>query len=365
MIAQLRIHHVRNLGEGQKLDLGARNVFVGANGSGKTSVLEAVYLLSRGKSFRHHEPKRYIGHGQDAATVWAKLANGTRLALRKDKNANADLRLNDKTARKQSDLAKALPALLVDPSGVAALENGSDGRRSLLDWLCFHSDEAFFGAWLDYQRLLKQRNSLLKNPNARRYAAQIFAWDRALSEKADALHRCRERIFAQWIVHFEQAARRLLPAYANAFCLSYHSGFGGGDLASALRQRLDRDIELGYTRLGAHRADLGLHLDDGAKKQPALHVLSRGEKKLLLFALKLAQLRFVADQNGASPLALVDDLGAELDKDAQNALLEALLSLPCQIFVTCLDDAVAQKIHAADPALARRFRLKNGAICPL
>ena len=170
MIQQLNIHKLRNL-EQVKLTLARCNLIIGANGSGKTSLLEAVFLLSRGKSFRHHEPRRYIRHHESDCTIWAKTFGdpSNTLAIQKklDTQGKSDtlLRFNGQTAASQSVLSFQLPTLLIDPVGMSLLDEGSGTRRQLLDWLVFHMKPEFYQQWLQYQRLLKQRNSLLKQPS--------------------------------------------------------------------------------------------------------------------------------------------------------------------------------------------------------
>lgn len=161
MIERLQISNLRNLTQ-VDLQSAVCNVIIGANGSGKTSLLEAIFLLSRGKSFRHHQPKRYIQHHQNTVTVHAKLNDSSTLAIQKQADATTLLRLNQTTVYNQSILTEQLPTLLIDPSTMDMLEQGSASRRQLLDWLVFHMKQGFHPQWVAYQRLLKQRNSLLK-----------------------------------------------------------------------------------------------------------------------------------------------------------------------------------------------------------
>lgn len=357
MIEQLKIHQLRNL---SSLTIAPKsyNLIVGDNGSGKTSLLEAVFLLSRGKTFRHHEPRRYISHHGKTCAVWAKTTHNT-LAVQKQLNhknlASSVLKFNEQVVVSQSVLSFVLPVVLIDPSGMTLLEEGSHGRRQLLDWLVFHMEPSFYDEWLAYQRLLKHRNGLLKMPNIGHHHRQIGAWDYQLAQYATSLHAYRQAVFADWLVFFWQMVGQLLPAYADRLELSYQAGFDvATGLLASLQQRLAMDVELGYTRVGAHRADMSVfvkkcHLNATGKEQAA-HVLSRGEKKLLIVALKLSQLQLLCSRLswGVVPVVLIDDIDAELDSKAIDVLLETLLSLPCQLFMTSLnpqlDSLVQQKI---------------------
>ncbi|MDO4449539.1 MAG: DNA replication and repair protein RecF [Moraxella sp.] len=372
MICQLQITHLRNLTHAN-LALGDCNVFVGKNGSGKTSLLEAVFLLSRGKTFRHHEPKHYINHQQDACVVWAKTSTDT-LALQKKLNpqsqSEATLKLNGQSVNAQSALAYALPVLLIDPSGMAVLEEGSHARRQMLDWLVFHVKPEFYEVWLSYQRLLRHRNSLLKSAKNQGRLHELSAWNHQLSAHAQRLHECRLAVFERWQIRFDELLGRLLPRYRGDIYLAYQAGFDDEvGLLSVLEARLHSDMELGYTRVGAHRADVVVMLkqSDKPNKGQAVHVLSRGEKKLLITALRLSQLQTMCDFHLKKPVVLIDDIDSELDDEAINVLLEVVLSLPCQLFITSLQDETVQFIKnkiapVQPPKSCKTFHVKQGEV---
>ena len=421
MIERLQISHLRNVTQ-ISLNTAACNVIIGANGSGKTSLLEAIFLLSRGKSFRHHQPKRYIQHHQYAATVHAKLNDGSTLAIQKQADATTVLRLNQATVYNQSILTEQLPTLLIDPSTMDMLEQGSASRRQLLDWLVFHMKQGFHPQWVAYQRLLKQRNSLLKKS---RYLtpvqlAELKSWDKGLANHAALIHHYRERVFSDWQPYFAKSITQLLPTYAEQLSLSYSAGYDSNiPLDIQLNERLEQDLQLGYTRIGNHRADIHVHwrsrdlpepesanneadssaitetkivekIDTAAKlptiKEQAANVLSRGEKKLLITALRLSQLPLLLNENTsthaiqkdnssvilpddhnkarATPVVLLDDITAELDARAIDILLSTLAQLPCQVFMTSLTDDILPLVHKywSEPNL---FHVKQGSLIRL
>ena len=353
MIERLHINHVRNIADAN-LCTKAVNVVVGANGSGKTSLLEAIFLLSRGKSFRHHEPKRYISHTQPSCTVWARLDDGiSTLAIQKSLDATSVIRHNQLNVASQSELTRLMPTVLIDPSSMIMLEDGASSRRALLDWLVFHVKSEFLPTWQGYNRLLKQRNQLIKiKPHARQ---EIVAWDAMLSDHAFRLHELRATVFAAWQTDFASSVCALLPEYAKVLSIDYQAGFDtSAPLLTTLQARLDQDISAGYTRIGAHRADLVISYKDDATKDLAVNVLSRGEKKLLITALKISQIvTLCCLVPQAMPIVLIDDLDAELDEQAVWALLQVLVKLPCQLFVTSLDARLVEvlsEIYAQAPS---------------
>ena len=403
MIERLQVSHLRNLTQ-VNLQPAACNVIIGANGSGKTSLLEAIFLLSRGKSFRHHQPKRYIQHHQDAATVHANLSDSSALAIQKRADATTVLRLNQTTVYNQSILTEQLPTLLIDPSTMDMLEQGSASRRQLLDWLVFHMKQGFHPQWVAYQRLLKQRNSLLKQRRHLTHVqlAELRAWDKGLASHAALIHYYRETIFEAWQPYFSESIAQLLPAYAAQLSLSYNAGY---DTSVAfdiqLNERLEQDLQLGYTRIGNHRADIHVHwrstgsiqsaneninaslsvdstdVNESTKlpvlKEQAANILSRGEKKLLITALRLSQLPLLLNVKNnsdlfssdaklrATPVVLLDDITAELDDRAIEILLATLAQLPCQVFMSSLTDSILPMINEywSEPKV---FHMKQGEV---
>jgi DNA replication and repair protein RecF len=399
MIERLQISHLRNLNQ-VNLQATACNVIIGANGSGKTSLLEAIFLLSRGKSFRHHQPKRYIQHHQNNTTVYARLNDSRTLAIQKQADATTILRLNQTTVYNQSILTEQLPTLLIDPSTMDMLEQGSANRRQLLDWLVFHMKQGFHPQWVAYQRLLKQRNSLLKKTRhlTQVQLAELKSWDKGLSNHAALIHHYRERVFTEWQPYFAESVLQLLPTYAEQLSLSYNAGYDTSiALDIQLNERLEQDLQLGYTRMGNHRADIHVHWRSDsaidrqtsnietassdheinaklpALKEQAANILSRGEKKLLITALRLSQLPLLLndkeniasfDNNSASrakPVVLLDDITAELDNRAIDILLSTLAQLPCQVFMTSLTDDIVPLVNKlwSKPKL---FHVKQGQI---
>lgn len=394
MIERLQISQLRNL-HAVKISAGACNVLIGANGSGKTSCLEAIFLLSRGKSFRHHQPKRYIEHHHEAVTVFATLTDGSSLAIQKQLDATTTLRLNHSNVYSQSALTSLLPTLIIDPSSMEMLEQGSTNRRQLLDWLVFHMKPSFHPQWLAYQRLLKQRNQLLKQPKPLSNAqlSELRAWDSGLSNHAALIHHYRRQVFDAWQPYFKDIIAKLLPQFAEQLTLSYSAGFDTDrPLDEQLAERLEQDLQLGYSRIGSHRADVHVHWrsksagkvdnDEALNtlnetktiKEQAANVLSRGEKKLLITALKLSQLPLLTQETvdkaavptkttapRAAPIVLVDDVTAELDDRAIHILLTTLSKLPCQVFITSLTEDIISLIHShwQTPKL---FHVKHGQV---
>lgn len=374
-ITDLHIHHFRNLSD-VHLTPNHCNIFMGKNGSGKTSILESIHLLSRGKSFRHHQPKHYIQHGYQNTTIVACLDDADRIAIDKRHDASTQLRLNGQTLLTQSPFAQLLPTLLLEPLSLAGLNQGSQTRRELFDWLLFHVEPLFHPTWLTYQRLLKQRNNLLKSvltidALTHWQRQEILAWDSELSHQATIIHEQRESILAKWQPYFEQQVAKFLPQYANRLRLRYSVGFDCSiGLATILAERLASDIELGYTRLGSHRADINVVLDQNVTDELGHHhkqvllatdVLSRGENKLLMMAFRLSQLPLL-NLAGKIPLVLLDDITAELDEHALMLLLTSLKEIQSQLFITSLSTDLITMVRTNWQDAANFYQVNDGQI---
>lgn len=323
--------------ERASLDFGACNVIIGDNGSGKTSLLEAVHILARGKSFRAHKPSHYIRYGAPYCVVRA-YDDTQILALQKFADAKTIIKQND-TNISQSALTQLLPICVIDPSGMELLEMGSESRRAMLDWLLFHVKLDFYPTWQCYQQALKQRNTLLRMRHA---SAMHNPWAQILGAQGEQLHELRRGVMADWQRYFSQAIQTLLPKYADLISLHYHAGFDTNvPLCDTLMARLPSDTELGYTRMGAHRADVRILCDT----RTAVQVLSRGEKKLLIVALRVSALQMMC-AHGAMPMVLIDDIHAELDAHAITRLLSILVKLPAQYCITMLERSPLVQIGA-------------------
>lgn len=353
-ITRLNIERVRNLKAVALVGLQPFNVFYGANGSGKTSILEAIHLLATGRSFRTHIPKNYIQHDAQDAIVFAQSPT-EKIGMQKLLSGEQLIKVNGDHIATQWQLAKLLPLQLIDPQSTDIIDHGAKPRRQLLDWMMFHVEPEFYHAWQYYSRALKQRNSLLKT---RRHLslAELEPWNQMLSQYGEMLHLQRYSIIEQWQHYFQQDLQQLLPDLN--IRLEYHPGFHPEPgLMSDLVNHHQKDVERRYTEYGPHRADLRLKTATG----DADVVLSRGQKKLLIMALKLSQIAMLHACNKET-VVLLDDLTAELDLTAQRRLIERLSQLGSQVFITTLDHESVQN-HLHDLSISYQlFNVENGTV---
>lgn len=353
-ITRLNIERVRNLKAVALNELQPFNIFYGLNGSGKTSILESIHLLATGRSFRTHIPKHYIQYEADDAIVFAQSAS-ERIGMQKLASGEQLIKVNGDTIATQGQLAKLLPLQHIDPQSTDIIDHGAKPRRQLLDWLMFHVEPEFYFAWQYYSRALKQRNSLLKT-RRNLSLADLEPWNKMLSDYGEILNSQRVGIVEQWNQFFQEDLQQLLPNLEIE--LEYHAGFHTEQgLLQDLIQQHQRDQERRYTEYGPHRADLRLKTPYGN----ADDVLSRGQKKLLIMALKLSQIAMLHASNKET-VVLLDDLTAELDLAAQQRLIERLSQLGSQVFMTTLDHTSVLK-HLHDLSISfQLFHVVQGQV---
>ncbi|MBF7686321.1 DNA replication/repair protein RecF [Acinetobacter sp. B10A] len=353
-LERLYIEKIRNLETVVMKNLQPFNVLYGINGSGKTSVLEAIHILATGRSFRTHMPKYYIQHQQPHGIIFAQM-HSDKIGIQKFSSGEQRIKINGDRLATQRQLAQLLPLQYIDPLSIEIIDHGAKPRRQLLDWLMFHVEPSFYQTWLQYARALKQRNSMLKQ-HKHLSITDIQPWNNLLAEYGEQLHLQRVAIFMQWQVFFEQEVKNLLPDLT--LKLEYIAGFQTEfGLAQVLEQQHGKDCERKYTEHGPHRADLRLKTAQGS----ASDVLSRGQKKLLIVALKLSQIAMLHASNKET-VVLLDDVTAELDYAAQQRLLARLHTLGSQVFLTTLDDAIVKQ-HLHDLCISYQiFNVHAGVV---
>ncbi|PJD93467.1 MAG: DNA replication/repair protein RecF [Legionella sp.] len=350
ILSELRIHQVRSVAAAQ-LQLNSRfNFIVGANGSGKTSVLEALYLLSSGHSFRSREIASIIAHSQEALTVFGRSPDHETISIKKSRHAPTQIKLNQQFCSATSQLAYALPCQIVYADIFQIIDAGSAQRRSLLDWGMFHVEPSYLTVLKNYKQVLKQRNALLKQNASYRL---FIPWDEQLSHWAEQLHGMRKKYFELW----RNKLIDILPCLTETCCdLSYYKGWDKKEqqlsLAEVLAEQFSKDKQRQYTHYGAHHADVIIE----APYWKARQTLSRGQQKIVLIALKLAQGALINKEC----LYLFDDLPAELDELHQRQLIQYLLGQSSQYVITSMQPMAAQELIPATEQ--SHFRLDLGSV---
>lgn len=357
-IARLSVAGLRNL-EQVDLDLGQGfNLIHGVNGSGKTSLLESVYVLSRGKSFRSGQTDTLICNHSDEMVVFARLVDGHQLGLRRGRGDKQSLKL-DGTVQSNWDRAAAVaPVLVIDAGTFALLEGGPKARRQYVDWGVFHVEPAFITAWRRFRKALAHRNQLLKQQAPS--PEELEAWDREFSSAGEAVHIARYEYVNLILPIFQQVYSEIAGSRALELSIDYAKGWSDHSLAVALRSSRRQDLRYKATQVGPQRADLTINVGS----RSAVDVLSRGQQKVLICALKIAQGLLYSEGRGRQCIYLIDDLPAELDKSNRKEVLACIARMNCQCLVTCVDRSDLEDcLEEAKEVVS--FHVERGKIGPL
>lgn len=354
-VARLITNNFRNI-EKTQVNLHPRlNFLVGDNGSGKSSFLEAIFFLAHGKSFRTTKIENLVSHNQSCFVVSAKDDTDTQIGISKDFISNqTEIKINGQRFTKLSELAKNIAVQIITPESFKLFFGGPKERRRFIDLGLFHVEQSFSDEWKDFNRVLKQRNALLRSGNI----IGIKYWDEAFCLHSNKVAQLRIKYIDDFRVEFGYWAELLLPNIYEDIQIQYSQGWKQNtniqDILNANRQR---ELILGYTISGTHKFDVRFILN----KQPLENQLSRGQQKLFLLALTFTQAKLIEKVKRVKPILLIDDVGAELDNTSRTALQNAINQLNCQVIITAIDKSAVEPLIPNDHD-CNMFHVKHGKI---
>ncbi len=355
-VNSLDISNLRNIASARIEPDPCLNCFTGDNGAGKTSILEALAVLSKGRSFRTGHVSSLIGPEQAQFQIVSKIEgpSGTQHQLGMQRSTDQwTARHNGESVSQLSDLTELLPYVLLEPSSHTLVSGPPDGRRKYLDWGVFHVKHSFLPLWRRYNRTLKQRNAALRQSDQ----SVVESLDPQLVALGEELHQARE----QHVSTLANLLERTLPIFNETLMdidLSYRKGWAGYSLQDAINLSFQRDMDRGATGPGPHKADLRLTI----KGSPAKDRLSRGEQKAMTSAMVLAQAQMIAE-TGNPPVLMLDDLSSELDEEHVVKVLRSGLALGVQVWLTgtSLSPSISNNPEVTDAGFAM-FHVEHGEI---
>lgn len=336
------------------------NVIVGENGSGKSSLLEAIYFLSHGKSFRTNKFKNCIQHQQSSLTLHGKKRVGALnipLGIQKSSDGTTVAKLHGKRCERIAQLAEVLPTQIITPESYELFFGGPKERRKFIDLGLFHVEHDFYFHWASYSKLLKQRNALLKQKPSN-YVEQIKFWDKEFVRLANTINAMREAYIARFSTHFFDKIASQITLFEKLE-FNFSPGWKRQEcLAEQLEANFTRDLKQGFTSKGPHKADFNVQIEGTSVEE----FYSRGQLKLLLYALKICQNSLIESETEKESLFLIDDLPSELSNETKVYVAQLLKQCDSQLFITAIDfDSISAVLEPLNKNI-KLFHVKHGEL---
>lgn len=364
-LESITVHNCRIIKKTQLTLSPTLNVIVGDNGSGKSSLLEALGILSRGRSYRTSRISEVINYDADSILCSSQLnhtAHKKTLSLGIEKTRKQTIiRINQQNIKSQATLSKSLPITIIHPDSVELITGGPSIRRAFIDWIAFYQNSAFYQLWKQYKHTLKQRNACLHNPS-QRYALPY--WTEQLISMQSPLHALRLNALKALNHNIDQYREGLWKGASLKLELS--TGFPKDvdisdniALQDIFDTRLDNDIKSGKTFYGIHRSDLKILINGTIAAQ----TVSRGQLKILSILLLISQSASASTNNQEKGIIAIDDLTAELDGTNRQCLLDLLIKTKQQLIITTTPQSMESM--NLDSVEKNMFHVKHGELSRL
>ena len=353
-LTQLHIKNFRNLEDIQLTPVQGVNLIVGDNASGKTSLLEAIYYLSHIRSFRTQYVTdlilRQSPYLQLVANIQTVEQQTIPLGIRRSRN-KSEIRVNKQPVQRVSDIAAQFPVLAIHPDSYKLITGSPSQRRQYLDWGVFHVEHGFFKAWQRFKKALAQRNASLKSKQ-KNDVCQI--WNNEIHNTAHYIDQLRQQYFNKLRPYFYQLTKQFFVD--NVVDIEYRRGWSEDhELIDLLEENLHKERMKGYTQFGPHRAELLIKVNG----QSAQTCISRGQQKLLVALMRLAQAMQFTEVTSNPCVLLYDDLPAELDANHRRLILSVLSKMNIQLFLTAIEK---QQLDLSAWEIKKMFHVEHGKL---
>lgn len=356
VIKSLKLKNYRNY---ELLDLTfdpKTNILYGDNAQGKTNILEALYLSGTTKSHRGTKDRDLVRFGCDEAhleTVVVKRGTEFQIDMHLKKNSPKGIAINKIPIRKASELFGIIHFVFFSPEDLNIIKEGPSGRRRFIDLELSQLDKVYLSNLSNYNRVINQRNSLLKDIYRQDHLVETLdIWDMQLVEYGTKVMEGRKK-FVEEVNEIIAGIHDKLTGGREKISLTYETSIGNMTLEQALKKNRERDLRLKSTSVGPHRDDLCFMAGDLDIRKFG----SQGQQRTAALSLKLSEIELVRSLIRDTPILLLDDVLSELDKHRQNYLLDSIHDIQTVITCTGLDEFVNHRF-----SINKIFHVKNGHV---
>ncbi|MGJ4745702.1 DNA replication/repair protein RecF [Leptospira sp. SA-E8] len=361
-LRSLRLLNFRNH-EQISLEFNSRLIFfVGENGEGKTNLLEAISMISWLKSFRESEEGNLIRWNSDGYYIKGEVDRDHKreiyeLGFSKKPVSRRKLKFNQEEVKKRSDLVGKFLSVLMTPLDLIIVEGGPSERRRFLDSLLSSLDPSYLNDLIEYNRILKQRNALLKSGSSDPGLYEI--WNQRLIEKGISIFNKRKEFILEFDPIYRENLKKLSGGRDN-LTLEYKPSFSDlEDFKETLHRNINRDRKLGYTSVGIHRDDLYI----GEDNRDIMDFASQGQKRSTVISLKAAAFEYYRRKLGRTPILLIDDVIRELDVKRREYFVDLVLNSGQAFFTTTDLEGISDYVGRLEDE-KQIFLVKNGLVTP-
>jgi len=353
-LTQLQIKNFRNLEDTQLTPVQGVNLISGDNASGKTSLLEAIYYLSHVRSFRTQYVTDLILRQSPYLQLVANIETTDNIiipfGIRRSRN-KSEIRVNKQPVKRVSDIAAQFPVLAIHPDSYKLITGSPSQRRQYMDWGVFHVEHGFFQAWQRYKKALAQRNASLKS-RQKHDVCQL--WNKDINNSAHYIDQLRQQYFDKLLPYFYQLTQQFFSD--DKVDIEYKRGWSSDhQLIEILESNLQKERMRGFTQYGPHRAEITIKVNG----QSAQTCISRGQQKLLVALMRLAQAMQFTEATNYPCVLLYDDLPAELDANHRQLILSVLSKMNIQLFLTAIEK---DQIDISAWDIRKMFHVEHGKI---
>lgn len=355
-IHRLQITQFRNLDQVNLEPSPHVNVIYGKNGSGKTNILEAIFFLTHGRSYKTSRNASLVKKDKPFAAVFANIGDSQLpVGIQRDISGSTEVRIAGEAVTAISELASLVPLQFIHSEAFQILEGSPKYRRQFIDWGVFHVEHGFINAWRNSQKALKNRNTLLRS--GRIDANELDSWNQEFITNSNLVDQARLR----YLEGFKQNFNDLINQFTDlpSVDITYTRGWDRTKtLEEVLADSLIRDRKSGFTHSGPQRADIKVRVD----RENVSDILSRGQQKMVVSAMKLAQGHYLKKSKQQKRcIYLLDDLPAELDSEHLLKICRVLESMDAQVFISCIDPQILENCWE-DKQKVKMFHVEQGVL---